>query len=52
MFLKETAGRHRIGERQIRPLHGDRAIEIRIRPDINQVAADKREKENQATGRA
>ncbi len=45
MFLKETTGGHRIGERQIRPLHSDRAIEIGVRPDIDQVAADERQKE-------
>ena len=41
VFFKETTCRHRIGERQIRALHGNRAVEVRICPDIHQVRTDK-----------
>ena len=40
VFLKETTCRHRIRERQVCALHGDRTIEVRIRPDIHEVRTD------------
>ena len=50
VFFQKTARRHWIGKRQIGPLHGYRAIEIGIRPDIDQVATDKRNKEEPRNG--
>ena len=41
VFLKEAAGRHRIGERQVRALHGDWAVEVGVSPDIHEMRADK-----------
>ncbi len=41
MLLQKTSGGHRIGERQVSALHGDRAIEISIGPDIHQMAGKK-----------
>ena len=35
MFFQKPARGHRIGERQVGALHGDRTIEIGIRPDID-----------------
>ncbi|MDU2497078.1 MAG: hypothetical protein E7D19_15605 [Klebsiella grimontii] len=50
VFFQKTARRHRIGKRQVGPLHGYRAIEIGVRPDIDQVATDKRNKEEPGNG--
>ncbi|OMP13162.1 hypothetical protein COLO4_02170 [Corchorus olitorius] len=41
MLLQETARRHRVGERQIRPLHGNGPIEVSIRPDVHNVGGNK-----------
>ncbi|MNS67019.1 hypothetical protein D3C72_1002500 [compost metagenome] len=52
VFLKEFTRGHWIRQRQVRPLHGDRAIEIGIGPDINQVrgkeGADKQRRQRLA----
>ena len=41
VFFEELARGHRVRERQVGPLHGDRAIEVGVGPDINQVRSEK-----------
>ena len=52
MFLKGNDGRSSDGERQIRPLHSDRAIEIGVRPDIDRwlLTNDKKEEPGDRAG--
>ncbi|CSP68331.1 Uncharacterised protein [Shigella sonnei] len=44
MLLKKTSRRHRVRKRQVSALHGDRAIEVGIGPDIHHMRGDKGDK--------
>ncbi|MNC51788.1 hypothetical protein D3C75_1010950 [compost metagenome] len=41
MFFKEFTCGHRVRQRQVGPLHGDRTVEVGVGPDINQVRGEK-----------
>ncbi len=41
VFFKKTSRRHRIRERQVCPLHGNRPVKISVCPDVDKMRCDK-----------